>query len=735
MSTNEDPLGFESTSFGQGGAFPGVLPAAGDEIIANPVITAGDRDNEFSKTTFGNPPNDGTQPASASSSAGGGFAGGARQQPSSASRLGSSSKSSSSTSRERQMCANDPTQVATGFCPELELLLCASSFEALRRMPAFSHIRLIPLHESLQKRRKDPETGEPYALYDLDLQEPIPTVAKLVGKSKDHNCCSLEEAAKRMRQDMRARLSALKDQMSNARVAGGHVDKLIFTLTQEANDRKAEVEEYFQAFAAKLEKAKEAVLDDLHVVVGKRLEALKTLSDRLPTVISVSSEAIDRVQEAVVLESSSELEFLFRRKELDLWLNSVESRLQLGGHDLFSGEVKELRKRSLLISKDDNFDLYLKQCLRLNLEEKNPELDRCWDMVDNLLGHATPSFLQQSEVENRNPFGGGGTTGSDDAGAGGGAGFGATSSSFTYGPTPSWSAAGAGSSSLRGPGESVAEQQSSLWSFGGPSKKASDNPAELPGAGTSQPSAAAAAGASSYRRGGSYDSFSSEFSFNPASSSAAVGGSSGDKNALSAPSAPSHPYGTAPSLGRFPASSSGAGFGGSGFAEPSVAPPKATKEFRFDPNFCDGSVVLLRNNFREAQRKIVHAPSAIAIMDTLLEPGQQMEVVLDELNLFLPDSGWFGITPVRSMACLLDSALYLNLAAGEIWREGVLVEKLHDKLSACEGDTVGVIYSETEEVQFLVNGKKVGQPLRDVKDLLYPFVNVVGKVLRFRLPP
>jgi hypothetical protein len=52
-----------------------------------------------------------------------------------------------------------------------------------------------PLHELDQKRRREPGTGEPYSMYDLDLKEPISTASKLVGKSKDNRVCSIEDAA------------------------------------------------------------------------------------------------------------------------------------------------------------------------------------------------------------------------------------------------------------------------------------------------------------------------------------------------------------------------------------------------------------------------------------------------------------------------------------------------------------------------------------------------------------
>mmetsp|Transcript_10659 Transcript_10659/g.26097 ORF Transcript_10659/g.26097 Transcript_10659/m.26097 type:complete len:661 (+) Transcript_10659:90-2072(+) len=553
-----------------------------------------------------------------------------------------------------KMCANDPSQIAVGFCPELELSLCQESFESLRRMPAFASITLVPLHEAGNKQRKDPASGEPYALYDLELQEPIPTVAKLVGRSKQHECCSLEEAATRMKEDLRTRLRVLKDQLSNARVANGHVDKLLFTTKQEAADKRAEVEDCFKEMHTLLEKKRTEILDELHEVTAARIDTLKQLSDRLPTVVRVSSEAIDRVQEAVVLEDNP-LELLFRRKELQLWLDSVETRLQLGGSDFYSGDLhhassssgltnrqkSNTRRKSLLVEKDANYEVFLRQAVRLNVDTIDPELDRCWTMLDGLLGHCTPAVGRVEEA-------------------------GEMGSSF-------------------GPSHSHSQSQS------------------LPGK--------VSAPMSSPQQSG------------PAQS--AVTG------------------GAVLTVGSMPATSSStyavnSGLGGSGMAavvggsyDP-VPASHSSQQHRFDPNFCEATCVQLRNNNREAQRKLVHAASAIAISANLLAPTQSVEITLDELNLFLPNSGWFGVTPVRSLACLSDHAIYLDLGSGEIHREGRLVEKIPEKVSLCEGDVVGVQYSEGGSLQFLVNGRKVGMAVREVNDHLYPFVNVCGKILRVR---
>ena len=111
--------------------------------------------------------------------------------------------SSSSASNMITMCSNDPTQVATGYCPELDCNLCQSSFDQLKVLGALRNITLVPLHNSKEKRRKCHETGEAYTMYDVELDEPISTVSKLVGKSKNNTVVSLQVAAEGMRKEMK----------------------------------------------------------------------------------------------------------------------------------------------------------------------------------------------------------------------------------------------------------------------------------------------------------------------------------------------------------------------------------------------------------------------------------------------------------------------------------------------------------------------------------------------------
>ena len=64
-------------------------------------------------------------------------------------------------------------------------------------------------------------------------------------------------------------------------------------------------------------------------------------------------------------------------------LYSVESRLNLGGSDVFSGDTSDhIMGSSVTLLKDDKFDVYLRGCASVKCEEKDPELSRCWSMVD-----------------------------------------------------------------------------------------------------------------------------------------------------------------------------------------------------------------------------------------------------------------------------------------------------------------------------------------------------------------
>ncbi|CAD7959288.1 unnamed protein product [Amoebophrya sp. A25] len=697
MNGFDDNFGDERSASGSGSgrADSGTTPAL--PVVSEPT---------FSKTTF-----DGGREAGDGAGGGrdlGGALPGGLSAPSPATSSSNAqpviqrtNSSQATASPGPQYCANDPSQVATGFCPELELALCPSSFDNLKRMPAFAHITFVPLHESLQKRRKDPETGEPYALYDLETQEPIPTVAKLVGRSRTHECCSLEAGADKMREAMKTQLTVLKDQLSNARVASTHVDKLIFVVSQEADDRRREVETYFGEFQKKLDQARERVMDELHDATAKKLNTLRQLSERLPLMVASSSEAIDRVQEVFTFERNA-LELLFRRKEMQLYLDSVGSRLNLGGSDIFQGDVRQTMGRSVTVAKDENFAVYLKGCAQVRTDEKDPELERCWQMVDTLLGHDSTSLLSGATAKTNVPIG--------------------PSSSSNFSRTAA--NAGDGGASLNNPFSANQTAFGGSYTYGGSATSRSrPEGAPLENGKTHRPIISSSSTTRS----------TPGFGYNSATSPVLVAGG----GAGGGPTTPtSAPFLSMPSTTeRFPSSSavSSRNIAGGNSAT------GVSREFKFDPNYCQEQLVVLRNNNREALRKIPHASSAIAIMSSLLGPpddgscSSRVEVIVDELNLFLPNSGWVGATPVRSLTCLQEHAIYLDLFGGEIWREGVLVEKLMDKLSVMEGDRVGVDYLPGSQLQFFLNDKKVGLPIRDVTDLLYPFVNVLGKVLRFRL--
>ena len=62
-----------------------------------------------------------------------------------------------------------------------------------------------------------------FTLYDVELQKPVPTVAKLVGESKEHTCIAIEEAARAAREDVRRRIQIAQDRVASGRLAASNV--------------------------------------------------------------------------------------------------------------------------------------------------------------------------------------------------------------------------------------------------------------------------------------------------------------------------------------------------------------------------------------------------------------------------------------------------------------------------------------------------------------------------------
>lgn len=282
-------------------------------------------------------------------------------------------------------CANDPSQLAIGYCPELDVPLCKESFDTLKSQPALKTITLVALHELDAKRRREPETGEPYTMYDLDREKPISTVTKLVGDSKACRVVSIEEAAETVKGDLKTKLNIIKDQLSSTRIASNHVDKLTFAVSQMCLDAKDNINEYFNDFQKKLEQRRRDMLDELNEVSEKKVEILKAMGNRLPQIIEVGGDAADRVGEAIALES--DLEILFKKKELEMWLDSVELRVQ--GLPTLIDEARG----ALHIIKDDRYDVFLSQCAKLDTKTKDPDMERAWEQIGNLLGSDLGTML------------------------------------------------------------------------------------------------------------------------------------------------------------------------------------------------------------------------------------------------------------------------------------------------------------------------------------------------------
>lgn len=99
------------------------------------------------------------------------------------------------------------------------------------------------------------------------------------------------------------KLSVLKDQLSNARIASNHVDKLQFVIVQESQDRRADINDYFSQVQARLERQREKVLEEMGQLVEQKMRVLKALSGRLPEVISSVGAAmsVSAFKEVIVI--------------------------------------------------------------------------------------------------------------------------------------------------------------------------------------------------------------------------------------------------------------------------------------------------------------------------------------------------------------------------------------------------------------------------------------------------
>merc|ERR1719421_1275124 len=144
------------------------------------------------------------------------------------------------------------------------------------------------------RRRKDPTTGEPFTLYDVELQKPISTAAKFVGDSKNHTVISLDEAAAEARVALRQKSQLLQDRIASGRLAASQVEKLQMSLQSMEQTARQELDEYFATYQERLARRRKQLTSDLRDEVERRQTTLRNFANLLPQAVSVAQAAVER---------------------------------------------------------------------------------------------------------------------------------------------------------------------------------------------------------------------------------------------------------------------------------------------------------------------------------------------------------------------------------------------------------------------------------------------------------
>lgn len=275
------------------------------------------------------------------------------------------------------MCSQAPELIATHYCPELDCPLAMSSYEMLVRMPALKHISLVSLHEMEYRRRKDPTTGEPFTLYDVELQKPISTAAKFVGESKNHTVISLDEAATEARQALRLKMQLLQDRIASGRLAASQVEKLQIGLQSMEQAARQEMDEYFATFQERLARRRKQLTEELRDEVARRQATLRNFAKLLPDAVSVAQAAVERANEGL---GSDDVELVLRQKELLLRLDQGFGELEI------PGDIAEASQGVTFVA--DDRSIFLNDFCKME-NKKDPEYERAVSMLRTLLG--TPS--------------------------------------------------------------------------------------------------------------------------------------------------------------------------------------------------------------------------------------------------------------------------------------------------------------------------------------------------------
>lgn len=515
------------------------------------------------------------------------------------------------------LCGNNPTKIAVGYCPDLDTPLCQESFDMLKSQPALRHITLTALHKMDEKRRRCPETQEPYTLFDTVLQKPISTVAKLVGSSKEHEVCSIDDAAAGKREDLRSHIRQLSDQVSSVRVAQSQIEKLVFAIAQSHNQMKDDVQNYFTEFQERLQRRKKEVLRDLQVEADKKLGPLKALSEQLPLLRERAEDITEKASEILTL---SDIEFLVRTREKDALLGSVELRLDN------LGDGFQAAKTGLHFESDDRY-LFLDQSCKVHGQRRDPDLEKSVSLLATLLG-------QQVDRNNEREFL----------------------------PPPERA-----TNSREGP------RRDNMRSSGGePGWKTFDEQPDR------QPQE--------------------------------------DRRRHDLPDQGRPDHGPRRSERR-----------------DITDRPLRPQTFTFDPKYMEQTLQLTPSG-RSVLRRSPKAVSGLCCTNQLLPLGERIDFGVEELNLYLSGSGCIGVTPIRSLSSLLENALYLDLHSGAIYNEGSQVCVIStDELALSEGDIISIVLHTDRSLTFYHNRRPLSKAVENCPDLVYPFVNVAGKMIKFSI--
>merc|ERR1719379_1999485 len=230
------------------------------------------------------------------------------------------------------------------------------------------------------RRRKDPTTGEPFTLYDVELQKPISTAAKFVGESKNHTVISLDEAAAEARVALRLKMQLLQDRIASGRLAASQVEKLQIGLQSMEQAARQEMDEYFATYQERLARRRKQLTTELRDEVARRQDTLRNFAKMLPDAVAVAQAALERANEGL---GADDVELVLRQKELLLRLDQGFSELDV------PGDLAEAAGGVCFVG--DDRSIFLNEFCKIE-NKKDPEYERAVSMLRTLLG--TPSTVQ-----------------------------------------------------------------------------------------------------------------------------------------------------------------------------------------------------------------------------------------------------------------------------------------------------------------------------------------------------